>query len=202
MLDVQVKVDFRDARVYLRSLSTVQAEAARRLQAERALRIGEIKKQMRIDRATVQKLVARVSVSGKPISMRHFSRLRFDRTNGKVIGVTGISAKIRNEDRFKLLRRHGNKAFTNPKIGGGLAIVYRTTKKRLPISAWAPVPGLPRVLVQAKVMEALKALANDTFDKRLRHELEYEISRARGKTSREFGAITGTVGGRLVRAFR
>lgn len=169
------------ARALNRTMVTVKADAARRLQEERNLTIGEIKKQMRTDNATVGRLFAKLTVSGKPISIRHFSRLRFDRANGKVIGVSGISAKIRKVDRYKLLRRHGNKAFTNPKIGGGLAIVYRTTKKRLPISAWAPVPGLPRVLVQAKIAEALKDVASTTFKKRIAEELNYIVNVAKSR---------------------
>jgi hypothetical protein len=201
VIKVDVRADFKKAHIFLssiagangvkrataralnRTLTTVRAEAARRLQEERNLRIGEIKKQMRIERATVAKLWAKLTVSGKPISIRHFSRLRLDRANGKVIGVGGITAKIRKADRYRLLRRHGNKAFTNPKIGGGLVIVYRTTKKRLPISAWAPVPGLPRVLVQAKIAEALKEVATSTFKKRYVEELNYIINVAKAKAA-------------------
>jgi hypothetical protein len=167
------------ARALNRTMVPVRAEAARRLQDERNLRLGEIKKQMRIERATVGRLFAKLTVSGKAISIRHFSRLRFERTSGKIVGITGISAKIRKADRYKLLKRHGNKAFTNPRIGGGLAIVYRKTRKRLPISAWAPVPGLPRVLVQAKIAEALKAVASTTFSKRIREELNYIVNVAK-----------------------
>lgn len=199
MIQLDVRADIKKVQLFLRAtqqgtkratsralnrtMVTVQAEAARKLQEERNLRIGEIKKQMRIEGATVAKLVAKLTVSGKPISIRHFSRLRFDRMGGKVTGISGISAKIRKADRYKLLRRHGNKAFTNPKIGGGLAIVYRKTKKRLPISAWAPVPGLPRVLVQTKISEALKDVALTTFKKRIAHELQYEIDQAKRKAA-------------------
>lgn len=199
MIKLDIRADIKKAQLFLRAteqgtkrataralnrtMTTVRAEAARKLQEERNLTIGEIKKQMRVDRATVSRLVAMLTVSGKPITMRHFSRLRFDRANGKVVGVGGISAKIRKADRYKLLRRHGNKAFTNPKIGGGLAIVYRKTKKRLPISAWAPVPGLPRVLVQTKIAEALKDVAVTTFRKRIAEELNYEINVAKSKAA-------------------
>ena len=222
MIHVDVRTDFRAARIYLRHLSTdqgikrataralnrtatsVRAEAARMLRQKRALRIGDIKKAMRIVRATTKKLVAEVVVSGKPISIRHFSRLRFERMGGKRTGISGISAKILQADRAKLLRRHGNKAFTNPRIGGGLAIVYRKGKQRLPISAWAPVPGLPTVLVQEKIASALKLLATSMFKERLKDELNYEINVARRKAMgpREFGSVLGVSGGRVVRAFQ
>lgn len=201
MIEVNVRADFKKVDIFLkalagpegtkrataralnRTLTTVQARAARELQEKRNLRIGEIKKQMRQDRATVRRLIAKLTVSGKPISIRHFSRVRFDRANGKVVGVSGYSAKILKSDRYKLLRRHGNKAFTNPKIGGGLAIVYRKTKKRLPISAWAPVPGLPTVLVQQKIADALRSVATTEFPKRLRAELNYIVNVAQRKAA-------------------
>lgn len=195
MIEIDVRVDVRKAQVFLRAtqqgarlatarainrtLTSVRAEAARMLQEKRNLPISQIKKQMRVVRATAQKPEGAVVVSGKPISIRHFSRLRMERMGGKTTGISGISAKILKAGRATLLRRHGNKAFTNPKIGGGLAIVYRTTKKRLPISAWAPVPGLPKVLVQNQIVAALRKVVATMFPERMKAELNYEINVAK-----------------------
>lgn len=195
MIELDVRVDIKKAQLFLRATEqgakrataralnrtavTVRAEAARMLQEKRALNIGTIKKAMRINRATTQRLEAAVVVSGKPISIRHFSRIRLARTNGKVTGVSGISARILQGAPLKLLQRHGNKAFTSPKIGGGLAIVYRRGKSRLPISAWAPVPGLPKVLVQSKIVAAIRKVVGDVFPKRMAEELNYEINVAK-----------------------
>lgn len=200
MIQIDVRADIKQAQIFLRAtekgakratarainrtLTTVRAEAARLLQEKRALPIGQIKKQMRIKRATAQNPVGAVVVSGKPISIRHFSRLRFERMGGKRTGISGISAKIEKGSRAYLLKRHGNKAFTHPKIGGGLAIVYRRGKSRLPISAWAPVPGLPRVLVQSKIVAAIRNVVAAVFPVRMKAELNYEINVAKNRARR------------------
>lgn len=197
MIQVDVRADIKKVQIFLkateqgtkrataralnRTATTVRAEAARMLQEKRNLPISIIKRAMRIVRATVGRLTASVVVSGRPISMRNFSRLRFERMGGKITGISGISAKILKADRYKLLQRHGNKAFTNPKIGGGLPIMYRRGKSRLPISSWAPVPGLPTVLVQRKIADALRAVASAMFRERIKAELNYEINVAKGK---------------------
>ena len=197
MIHIDVQADIKKAQLFLRATqkgvarataralnrtaTTVRAEAARMIQEKRALNISVIKKAMRITRATTHRLEAAVVVSGKPISMRHFSHIRLARTKGKVTGVTGISARILKGDRLKLLTRHGNKAFTNPSIGGGLAIVYRKGKRRLPISAWAPVPGLPTVLVQSKIVDAIRKVVAVVFPERMKAEMNYEINVAKGR---------------------
>jgi hypothetical protein len=195
VIELDVRVDIKKAQLFLRATkegtaratsralnrtaTTVRAEAARMIQEKRALNISVIKKAMRINRATTKRLEAAVVVSGRPISIRHFSSLGLARTNGKVTGITGISARILRGGPRRLLMRHGNKAFTNPKLGGGLAIAYRTGKSRLPISSWAPVPGLPTVLVQSKIVAAIRKVVAEVFPKRLKEEMNYEINVAK-----------------------
>lgn len=202
MISVDVRADIRSAQVFLRALAgkqgvarataralnrtgvTIRAEAAKHLKRKRDLPISVIKGAIKLKRATTNHLEARVVVSGRPISMRHFTRLRLARSNGKVVGITGITARIEPGTRARLLMRHGNKAFTNERLGGGLPIMYRKGKKRLPISSYAPVPGLPTVLVQEAIVAALKSTAATVFKPRLEHELKYQISQARAKAAR------------------
>lgn len=188
MIGIDVKADVKKVQVYLRSLSnqgtkratsralnktgvTVRAEAARRIQQKRNLRIGEIKKQMRLERATVTKLLATVTVSGRPISMRHFVK-----ASGKP-HMQRAKAKILRGSKLTQLQANGNKAFVNAKWRPGVFV--RKTRKRLPIRIWPPVPGLPTVLVQDQIVQALKQLASETFQKRFREEMNYEISKAK-----------------------
>lgn len=184
MIGLDVKADVKKVQLFLRSLSsqgtkratsralnktgvTVRAEAARRIQQKRNLRIGEIKKQMRLERATVNKLLTTVTVSGRPISIRHFA----------TAGKRGVTVKIERGGKRTRLQRNGNKAFINAAWRPGVFV--RKSKRRLPIVAWPPVPGLPTVLVQDQIVQALKQLASETFQKRFREEMNYEIQKAK-----------------------
>lgn len=157
------------SRAINRTLTTVRAEAARQVREQRNLPIREIRRQMRIDRATPAALSGSIVVTGRPIPIRHFARS----------SSRGVSAKVTRKGRAVLLRREGRKAFRNPAVGGGLPVLYRVSSKRLPIRAWPPVPGIPRVLVQDRIVAALRALAHTTFRSRIASELRFELSRVR-----------------------
>lgn len=187
-----MRADIRSAQIFLRELGgagangtkraaaralnrtgiTVRAEAARLIQQKRALRIGEIKKALSLKRATVNNLVATVTATGASISIRHFARH----------GVRGVTVRIEKGGKRTRLMRYGNKAFINPVWRPGVFV--RTTKKRLPIEAWPRVPGIPRVFVQRAIIDAMKRVVATVFPPRIRHELQYEISRARAKAGR------------------
>jgi hypothetical protein len=89
----------------------------------------------------------------------------------------GVTVRIEKGGKRTRLQRYGNKAFVNLPWRPGVFI--RKTKKRLPIEAWPPVPGLPRVLVQQRIVEALKAEVERTFPKRFAEEMRYEIEIAK-----------------------
>lgn len=189
-IEVDLRADIKQATLFLtavergstrkalpralnKTATTVRADAARRLQERRSLKIGVIKGAMRIERATITKHRAAVVVSGKPIPIRHFSRA----------GDRGVTVRITRGAKRHRLMRHGNKAFSNSKFAGG-NIFVRTGRSRLPISKWAPVPGLPRVLVQKEIVAALRRVIAQTFPRRLEEELRFEISKARIKYAR------------------
>lgn len=197
MIHVDVRADIHKVQIYLRACrdggaratsralnrtaTTVRAEAARLIQGKRALNIGTIKKALRVERSTSKSLLAKVIASGRPISIRHFSRLSFDTIKGKRTGVRGVSLRILKKDRARIARKYGNKAFTSPKIGGGLPIMVRTGPKRLPIEAWTPVPGFPTVFVQETIAAAMRRVAVQSFRSRLKAELNYELNVAKRK---------------------
>lgn len=167
-----------------RTLITSRNHAAKLLQEDRALNLSAIKRQMSIERATTQRLNAKIIVKGGPISIRNFASLRFETIKGKRTGITGITYKIRKNDRRKLLRRGNRKAFTNPAIGGGVTIFVRKGPRRLPIEKWPPVPGLPHSLVKAKIEQAIRARAVEYFAQRYAQEVRYEIMRKQAKHAR------------------
>lgn len=167
-----------------RTLITSRNHAAKLLQEDRALNLSAIKRQMSIERATTQRLNAKIIVKGGPISIRNFASLRFETIKGKRTGITGVTYKIRKGDRRKLLRRGNRKAFTNPRLGRGVTVFVRQGPKRLPIQAWPPVPGLPHSLLKDRVEQSIRSVAVTTFQRRYEQEVRYEIMRAQGKHAR------------------
>jgi hypothetical protein len=185
MIKIDVRADIKKVQMFLRATeqgakrataralnktaTTVRNTAAGLLQEKRNLRIGEIKKQMRIERANVRKLAATVTVSGRPISIRHFASA----------GKRGVTVRVEKGGKRTRLARYGNRAFVNAAWRPGVFV--RKTRKRLPIEAWPPVPGLPKVLVQERIVDALKAEVARTFPKRFKEEMNYEINVAKGR---------------------
>lgn len=191
-MQISVKADVRSAKLFLSELdpghgrgvnratsralnktaTSVRAEAARMMKKKRDIPVSEIKQQMSIKRATVRKLEAVVVVSGRPISIRHFARH----------GARGVTVRIEQGSKRTRLSRYGNKAFVNPVWRPGVFI--RKGKKRLPIVAWPPVPGLPSVFLQDHIVAAMKRLVRDVFPRRFNEEMNYEINKARIKAAR------------------
>jgi hypothetical protein len=185
MISIDVRVDIRKAQVFLRATQqgtaratyralnraalAVRAEAVKLLRERRNLPASVIRAAMRIKNASIDNLQAAVIVSGQPISIRHFSN----------VNKRSITAKVTRGGARVLLRQNGNRAFTNPKLGGGVTPFVRLSKARLPIRAWPKVSGLPRVIVQARIAEALKAVGSSTFVKRFDHEMRRELERAK-----------------------
>lgn len=186
MIHIDVRADIRKAQIFLQALgengtkrataralnrtaTTVRAEAARLIRKKRALRIGEIKKALSIKRATTGSLAATVTAKGRSISIRHFAKY----------GPRGVTVRIAEGGKRTLLTRYGNKAFVNPVWRPGVFV--RTTKKRLPIEAWTRVPGIPTVFVQQAIVDAIKRVVAHVFPARIKHELEYEIAKAKAK---------------------
>jgi len=200
VIDIAVRVNTRSADVLLRELSgdrglgrataralnrtaiTVRAEAARLLQAKRALPIGQIKGSMDIKRATPRNQVAKVTVSGKPIPLRYFAT-----AVGHYRGSHGVSIRIEKGVKRTRLIVGGRKAFVNPKWNPNIfvrtGVVYGGNHPKQQIEKRPPVPGLPTVLVQDAIVKALKTVIGNTFPRRFNEEMNYEINVAKQKAS-------------------
>lgn len=191
-MQLSVKVDTRSAKVFLNELNpasgrgvtratsralnktatSVRTEAARMIKKKRDIPVSEIKRQLSIKKATVRNLEAVVIVSGRAISIRHFARH----------GARGVTVRIEQGAKRTRLERYGNKAFVNPVWRPGVFV--RKGKKRLPIVAWPPVPGLPSVFLQDHIVAAMKKVVRDVFPRRFREEMNYEINKAQIKAAR------------------
>lgn len=182
-----IKTDFKEAEAMYRSLlgrgvdravsralnktaTSVRAQVARDIQQERALKIGTIKKSLRLDRANVNRLAAAIVASGKAIAMRHF---------GARSTRQGVSVKIRKTGGRTRLVKNGNKSFQIPRFGNNVFV--RTGKSRLPIKEWSRVPGIPQVFLKDKVTAGMRSLAGTVWPKRFREEINFEIEKAKAK---------------------
>lgn len=182
-----VKADFREAEKYLREIpsaakraasrainkttTTVRAVSAREIQQKRNLKIGVIKQQLRVDRARPNRLFARITASGKPISIRHFGARQTRK---------GVTVKIEKAGRRTALQKYGNKSFRNLGFAKGRVFV-RKDKARLPIQAWPRVSGIPSVFVQRQVEAAMQKSARTTWTKRFREEINFELRKAEAR---------------------
>jgi hypothetical protein len=155
------------ARALNKTATSVRAHAARLIREKRDMRVSDIKRGISIRRATVGHLVAIVTASGRPLSIRHFARA----------GVRGVTAKVSKNGKRVLLQRHGNRAFVNTKFSS--TVFVRTTKKRLPIQAWPRVSGIAHVFAQRQIERAMHGEARSTFRKRIAEELRYVVSQAK-----------------------
>ena len=183
MITVDVRADIRQAQLFLRATekgmsraisralnrtaTMVRTEAARLIKQKRDLPIGVIKENLKVVKSTPNYLVSEVRASGKAISIRHFARH----------GKRGVTVRIEPGGKRVMLMKYGNKAFINPVWRPGVFV--RTTRARLPIKAWPAVAGFPFVFVQTQIVEAMKRVVNTAFPARLRHELDYEVRKAK-----------------------
>jgi len=182
-----IKADFREAERLLKTLGpaakratarainktarAVKAESAREIQQKRNLRISRIKRQLGLSRARSTRLIATITASGRPISIREF---RANQTR------KGVTVKIGKSSPRIALRKYGNKSFRNLGFAKG-SVFVRTGSKRLPIEKWPPVPGFPSVFVQRQVQAAMLKTARTTWTKRFREEIGFELRKAEAR---------------------
>lgn len=182
-----VKADFREVEKLMRQLgpgakraasrainkttTTVRAVSAREIQQKRNLKIGVIKKRLRVDRARPNRLFATITASGKPISIRQF---------GARVTRKGITVKIGRGTRRIALQKYGNKSFRNQGFAKG-SVFVRQGRARLPIEKWPPVSGLPSVFLQQQVEAAMQKAARTTWTKRFREEINFELRKAEAR---------------------
>ena len=168
-------VDKATARAINKTAVSVRAKAASEVQKHRNIKISEIKNALSLQRATSKarhvRLVATITARGRPIPIRLF---------GARLTRFGVTVLIRKGGRRQRLVRRGIRSFNRPGFAGGNVFV-RESKKRLPISKWPPVPGIPTVFLQKKVVDVMQRQSASVFRRRFNEEIRYEIRRlARG----------------------
>jgi hypothetical protein len=147
-----------------KTATNVRTSASAAIRKRRALSAKVVRDAMAIRKATKERLVSSIVVTGSPIPLRDYKARQTKR------GVTvSVSPGAR-----KLVEHRGNHAFIVNKIGGHVFV--RTGKSRLPIKKLFG-PSLPSTFVQAEVRAAWTATALETMPKRLSEEVRFELSR-------------------------
>lgn len=167
------------ARALNRAIDTVKTQAARDIRQKRDVKISEIKKAMKVNRASQKPgpyyLKAELTVTGASIPLRHFAKA----------GARGVTVRVEPGSKRTRVEWRGQKAFINdkwPKSGGNVFV--RRTRKRLPIQKLPPVSGFHKVFLQERIIQGLKTLGVKTFKARLDHELQREIDREAAASAR------------------
>lgn len=162
-------IDRAASRALNDTITTVRAQGAREIKLRhKALKIGDIKREMKMGRANPRNLSASTSTSGKPLSLSRFSPSSKKRT--------GVTAVIGN--RRVLMGGPGRRAFVIPAYGNEY-FVRRSAKGRGVKKIRGPsLPGIFRASSD-KFKRIAKDRWNTAFPNRLRFELDKAAARSR-----------------------
>jgi len=157
------------ARALNDTITTVRAVGAREIKKNhRALRIGDIKRSMKLGRATRNLLSARTTTSGKAQPLSRFRPRLFK---------VGTKATIGNER--VLLGKAGRRVFIIPRYGNEYFIRKSDSGRRVRRFRGPSLPGVFRAQ-----LDRFRAIARDrwavTFPNRMRFEIEKAQRKARG----------------------
>lgn len=160
-------VDRAAARALNDTITTVRAKGARAIKARhKALKIGDIKREMNVSRARPGHLTAAVSVHGRPLPLRFFRAKQLKSGTKATIGQNRILLGIAGRRVFQIASKGGD-FFIRRKGGGRRIRRYRG-------------PSLPGAF-RAQEGE-FREIAIDrwrvTFPNRLRFELDKAIRAA------------------------
>lgn len=161
----------------------VKTEAKRFIKERRALPARVIDRSLKLDRATRGNLVATVTVSGRPISLKHYGaagpRGRPKKQNitrddhGRFTGGTGsppVTVRVTG----------ARKVVKGGFIGPNGHVYKREGKARKPIKVLFG-PSIPTAIGAQAIKQALQNLAHSKFRERFTHEIGREIANARSR---------------------
>jgi hypothetical protein len=140
-----------------KTATTVRAEAARKIGREYNIKIGAAKSQMWISRANRGRVMASITVSGRPIPLVEFDARQTRR---------GVTVKVKGT------RKVVAGAFIATMKTGHRGVYVRSTGKRLPIRQLFSL-SLPVAFSQKQIMDALLQAASARFAETLRQEVRY-----------------------------
>lgn len=163
-------VDRAASRALNDTITTVRAEGAREIKAKhKALRIGDIKREMKLGRATRRLLKASTTTAGRPLPLGMFKP-----SAKKRAGVTAVIGTQR-----VLMGQQGRRAFVIAKFGSEY-FVRRFARGRAVKRIRGPsLPGVFRASI-----DRFRAIAQARWVKTFPNRLRYEIEKAERKARR------------------
>lgn len=145
---------------------TVRAEGAREINKRHPqLKIGMIKREMRVKKANQYNLRASVEVEGKPTSLLLWGARGVKKHGG------GVTARIGGKRQMAFYR--GRKAFIVPKYGGEVFVRRHDKGRQIRRFRGPSLPGVFR----AQELK-FKRIANKRFQRAFKSRMDYEIARA------------------------
>lgn len=147
------------ARALNRAIVTVETDVARKLAQETGIKQRLLKDRLLIRRASPDRLEARLDVSRRPIPLIEER------------GISQAKAGVRTP---RGIIKHG---FIATMKSGHRGAFRRIWHARLPIRELTAL-SLPKLAIEAKILEAGQAIGEAAFTKNLTHELGRVINRA------------------------
>lgn len=144
-----------------RTGAAVRTEAVRQIRGRYNLRAGTVRDQIRIVRASRQRLTVDVIASGAPIPLVEFGARQTKK------GVT-----VRVTKQRKLVKG----VFIARMKSGKVGVFERLGKARLPIRELFSI-SLPRTFTQRQILAALQKVAAERFNLEFQRDLAYRLGR-------------------------
>lgn len=161
-------VDRAAARALNDTITTVRAQGAREIKRKhKALKIGDIKREMKLGRATRQLLSASASTKGRPLSLSLFKP-----SSKKRSGVTAVIGTKR-----ALIGSPGRRAFVILAFGNEYFVRKSVKGRRVKRIRGPSLPGVFRASTE-KFTRIAKDKWAIAFPSRLRFEIEKAKTRA------------------------
>jgi hypothetical protein len=166
-----------------KTLTTVRAEAARRIAASYKIKTNEAKKSLRIEKSSRNEVRGAVVASGQPIPLFAFSARQTKK--GVTVNVTGKRKLMRHA--FIATMKSGHKGVFIRSRGGGHPVQFRHGKgsrlrkkgRDLPITELISI-SVPAAFALAKVGQALIAVAQKRFAEAFAQEARFRLSKRGG----------------------
>ncbi len=158
------------ARSMNRAANSAKTVGAREIASDVGLRVGTVKEQIRLTRATPQQLLATLEISGRRIPLIEFHARGPYPSRGRGRGVTYKIGETpaRLPHAFIAIMRSGHRG-----------VFRRVGTKRRPIIELLG-PSLPQVFSKPSIVQTMQERYRESLLVNLKHEIEYELSRLGG----------------------
>lgn len=188
MLDVRLKVPYdelrrtRDllqhvpqgaeratARAMNRTLEGARTEVVRSVTSTYIIRAADVRETITIDKASADKLQARLRSQGAVIGLQHFQHSPKAATNPRP--KVGIRVRVRKDSRASALPG----TFI---AGGRIGIFQRAGRDRLPLERRFG-PAVPSMVGTVVEEQQIERQAGDRFIRELNHEIDYLLTKGK-----------------------